>query len=399
MNSIDEKKVNSEKNKVTKNKSSTKILDEINKNGKLKEVNETKEDTTSKLAKSGTTKSVKREENTKKKTTTTRKIDDSKNKTSSKKANNNKEDIDKDIKTKTKKNSSTKKEGISNTNKRDTNATKKKIASNSKEEKISNVNKEKESEETKLKETESNVNKKTTNKSKNVKIKEEVNKTKKETEKAVSEKKSKKIEESEGIKTNPKKVKIDSNKSNKNSKNEEKQNDNKVQLQEKIEIIKDIKKIGQVLKEERKRKLPEDVQKKIVSKTITNIIVGSIITLYLIFIILGFKNIEKEIFITDLKVFSVSILVISIILFENSYKRENKSLAIFGIEILILAIINIALMYVDIMNNELFMITTLTITMAFILYYIIKSIIIFVKMRKSYYKQNSELSEIIEEEV
>ena len=35
----------------------------------------------------------------------------------------------------------------------------------------------------------------------------------------------------------------------------------------------------------------------------------------------------------------------------------------------------------------------------YILYYIIKSIIIFVKMRKSYYKQNSELSEIIEEEV
>ena len=104
-------------------------------------------------------------------------------------------------------------------------------------------------------------------------------------------------------------------------------------------------------------------------------------------------------FITDLKVFSVSILVISIILFESSYKRENKSLTISGLEVLVLAIVNIVLMYIYIMKNEIFMKTTLIITMAFILYYIVKSIIIFTKMKNSYCKKNSELSEIIEEEV
>lgn len=54
--------------------------------------------------------------------------------------------------------------------------------------------------------------------------------------------------------------------------------------------------------------------------------------------------------------FSVSMIVISIILFENSYKKENKSLAIFGIEVLILAITNLALMYLYIMKKEIFMI-------------------------------------------
>ena len=166
-----------------------------------------------------------------------------------------------------------------------------------------------------------------------------------------------------------------------------------------IEEVKDIKEIGEVIKKERKRKLPEEIQKKIFLKVISNIFVGSIIILFFIFIILGHKNITREVFITDLKVFSVAILIFSIILFENAYKRENKSLGVFGIEILVLAISNIGLLYVCIMNDIIFMKTVLIMAGITIVYYIIKSIIVFLKMKKSYYKENSELSETIEEEV
>ena len=339
MNSIDEKKAGSKEAKETKSKNKVQLTKELNKEEQVKKI-ATKKTTANR-------------------TTTNKATSD---KTATNKTNKTSKAVKSDIDSETIKKVSTQKRKVDNTKK-----------TNSLENKT---------------DSKKNTTKKTNNKD-----------TKKEIEKIVPKKNSKKIDKAKEVKINFKNAEIDIDKLNRNSENEGKKNDNKEQLQEKIETVKDIKEIGQVLKEERKKKLPEDVQKKITTKTITNMIVGSVITLYLIFIILGFKNIEREVFITDLKVFSVSMIVISIILFENSYKKENKSLAIFGIEVLILAITNLALMYLYIMKKEIFMTAILSFTMVVILYYIIKSIVIFIKLKKAYCKENSELSEIIEEEV
>ena len=55
-------------------------------------------------------------------------------------------------------------------------------------------------------------------------------------------------------------------------------------------------------------------------------VIGILVVLYFIFLNLGFKNIEKNIFATDLKVFSITILVISIFIFERAYKNKSKIL-------------------------------------------------------------------------
>lgn len=357
MNSIDEKKAGSKEVKETKSKNKAQLTKELNKEEQVKKI-ATKKTTANR-------------------TTTNKATSD---KTATNKTNKTSKAVKSDIDSETIKKVSTQKRKVDNTKK--TNSLENKTDSKK------NTTKKTNNKDTKTKDI------------KNSSIKKENNSdTKKEIEKIVPKKNSKKIDKAKEVKINFKNAKIDIDKLNRNSENEGKKNDNKEQLQEKIETVKDIKEIGQVLKEERKKKLPEDVQKKITTKTITNMIVGSVITLYLIFIILGFKNIEREVFITDLKVFSVSMIVISIILFENSYKKENKSLAIFGIEVLILAITNLALMYLYIMKKEIFMIAILSFTMVVILYYIIKSIVTFIKMKKAYCKENSELSEIIEEEV
>ena len=49
-------------------------------------------------------------------------------------------------------------------------------------------------------------------------------------------------------------------------------------------------------------------------------------------------NIESSIFIVDLKVFAVSLLAVAIGIFEFAYKKDSGKAAIYGIEILFLAI-------------------------------------------------------------
>ena len=99
----------------------------------------------------------------------------------------------------------------------------------------------------------------------------------------------------------------------------------------------------------------------------------------------GFINIENSVFLVDLKVFAVSILAIAIGVFEYAYKKDSGKIAIYGIETLILAFAMLAFIYLDIMCHSNFVIITVLITYTIAIYYTVKSIIIYQKMKKQYY--------------
>ena len=169
----------------------------------------------------------------------------------------------------------------------------------------------------------------------------------------------------------------------------------------KSEIVeeKEINEIGKVIKNERKKKLPEEESKKALKQSIWNISVAIIIALYFIFLSLGFKNIERNIFTTDLKVFSISVLVIAIFLFERAYKKENKKIVAYGIELLAIAFFTIALLYICIINPEIFLLSILVMSIISMVYYLIKSLVTYITIKKEYNKQNNELNVVQKEEV
>ena len=72
-----------------------------------------------------------------------------------------------------------------------------------------------------------------------------------------------------------------------------------------------------------KKKIPKKVRENIYDKIFVNTIIAILVVIYFGFLNLGYSNIEKEVFITDLKVFSFSILVLSIILLEKGCKYDN----------------------------------------------------------------------------
>ena len=155
---------------------------------------------------------------------------------------------------------------------------------------------------------------------------------------------------------------------------------------------KEINEIGEILKKEIKKKLPEDISREVTKNALCNMGFVIIILLYFIFLILGYKNIERNVFVTDLKVFTLSILAISISLFELSYKKESKKIVLYGIECLVISFATMALLYICIINSEIFLISVLVMAEISIIYYIVKSIINLCYFKIKYKKENSELN-------
>lgn len=155
-----------------------------------------------------------------------------------------------------------------------------------------------------------------------------------------------------------------------------------------------IQKMGEVIKN--KNKITDETSKKIKAKIFENLIIAIVFALYFYFIYLGSQNIEANIFLTDLKVFSLGLLIIAIILFECSYKKDNGNLCIHGIEVLILAIITLFLIYIySLYINRTFALIITSISIGSIIYFIIKSIIIFFKIKKVDFKSKNDIKEII----
>ena len=202
-------------------------------------------------------------------------------------------------------------------------------------------------------------------------------------------------------KSSAKKAPPEKNKKSTTKKEKPSTQKNKEKIKEKIEEIVeepieenkksiekiDIKKIQETLKKEitAKKVIPKEEQDKMNVEVFKNIAIAIVMVVFLNFIILGFINIENSVFLVDLKVFAVSILAIAIGVFEYAYKKDSGKIAIYGIETLILAFAMLAFIYLDIMCHSNFVIITVLITYTIAIYYTVKSIIIYQKMKKQYY--------------
>lgn len=144
-----------------------------------------------------------------------------------------------------------------------------------------------------------------------------------------------------------------------------------------------------------KKELPKEETLKINKKVFENILIADVIMVFLYFISLGSWNIESTVFITDLKVFSMALIVFTIILFEYSYKKDNGNICIHGIECLFLSIFMLFSIYLYTMYIRSFDLIIASASFIFAIYYVAKAIIIYCKMRKQYFESINDISEII----
>lgn len=219
------------------------------------------------------------------------------------------------------------------------------------------------------------IEKKTATKKKSTSTKKAVSKIEEETKTSKAKTAKKKIEEPEVVLKEEKKEK---------------------ELVVKKDISIDDEKLEKIQKEINKQtKLSKDEKKKINKKIFQNIVMAIGIVVYFIFINLGFNNIEESIYLTDLKVFGAVAIGMTIILFEKAYKKDSGELTIYGIEMLIIAICTLLTNYIYKFHYSKYMYIITSIAMLFAVYYVGKSIVIYVKMKNKALKKASDIHKIV----
>lgn len=153
-----------------------------------------------------------------------------------------------------------------------------------------------------------------------------------------------------------------------------------------------LEEIGKVI--QKQKTVPQMHQKKMMQRVFENLILAIIFLLYFFFINLGAMHIGEETFLVDLQVFSLFTLAISIYLFETAYKKDKGRIAIHGIEVLVMAIITLLSLYLFQMQKDMFPILLNTASLVFAVYFVGKSIYLYIRMKKRALKQNNDVHRI-----
>lgn len=144
-----------------------------------------------------------------------------------------------------------------------------------------------------------------------------------------------------------------------------------------------------------KGRIPREKKEDINKKIFENMLIAIIIMIYFYVINIGSLNIETNIYLVDLKVFSLFLIISTVLLFEYSYKKENINICIHGIETLFIAITTLFSIYAYTLFFDKFNLLIASVSIMFAMYYVVKSIIIYIKMRKSYFKDLNDIEDII----
>lgn len=142
-----------------------------------------------------------------------------------------------------------------------------------------------------------------------------------------------------------------------------------------------LQKIKDEIKESRKESKDKVKNSSLRKKLVRNLVITILVTIYFLFIDLGINSIPITAYILDLKTFSVFIAIISIVIFERAYKKDENYLAIHGIEMVVVGIETLLLLQLYSVGNEYFNYILLGITLGMIVYYLLKCLCIYVRYK------------------
>ena len=134
------------------------------------------------------------------------------------------------------------------------------------------------------------------------------------------------------------------------------------------------------------------------NKIIKNLLKAVGVVCYFIVLSFAYTRMNLDRLVTDIEVFSGAFLVLGILALEKSYKDENGSLAITGIELLVLSMHSLSIMHVIALFKCDFKIYMGISSIVAVVYYLFKGIISYTKERREYLKGLSDISEIVKEE-
>lgn len=149
---------------------------------------------------------------------------------------------------------------------------------------------------------------------------------------------------------------------------------------------------------EKTKKMPQDIENKLNKKLIENISMAIAIIVYFMSLIFGKERINATNYTNLLKTYTMCLGILSIIIFEFSYKKESVKSMYTGIEVLILSIVTMFSIYICKVKELKYIFYLALFAYAFSIYYLIKDILIYNKTKKEYLKTLTDIEEITKKE-
>lgn len=149
---------------------------------------------------------------------------------------------------------------------------------------------------------------------------------------------------------------------------------------------------------EKIKKMPQDIENKLNKKLIENISMAIAIIVYFMSLIFGKERINATNYTNLLKTYTMCLGILSIIIFEFSYKKESVKSMYTGIEVLILSIVTMFSIYICKVQELKYIFYLALFAYAFSIYYLIKDILIYNKTKKEYLKTLTDIEEITKKE-
>ena len=149
---------------------------------------------------------------------------------------------------------------------------------------------------------------------------------------------------------------------------------------------------------EKTKKMPQDIENKLNKKLIENISMAIAIIVYFMSLIFGKERIIATNYTNLLKTYTMCLGILSIIIFEFSYKKESVKSMYTGIEVLILSIVTMFSIYICKVQELKYIFYLALFAYEFSIYYLIKDILIYNKTKKEYLKTLTDIEEITKKE-
>ena len=143
------------------------------------------------------------------------------------------------------------------------------------------------------------------------------------------------------------------------------------------------------------RIIPNDYKKSILIRILKNTIIAIIAVTYLILLNMLSLKLETNIYMIFCKSICIVFAVVSVIYFEISYRKDNGYIFMHGTEFLILATITLFSIYAYTIFFGKYNHILLVICISIVIYYIIKTVVTIINMRKQYYKSQNDIKEIV----
>lgn len=144
-----------------------------------------------------------------------------------------------------------------------------------------------------------------------------------------------------------------------------------------------------------KIKVPKEKKEKIYVKIFKEFGIAILIFIYFLFLDLGYIRVEKNIFKEDLHYFAGVLVISAVLLFENAYRRNNRGIAIRGMEVLVLAILTLFMPYIYFYRGNSFKFWYSISPIYIAVYFLMKSVAIYNIEVKKYRDGLSDVKEIL----